>query len=298
MKAISIILVSYNSSAHIQPCLDSILSQGLDNYEVSVIDNASRDETKSILKNRYTDISLIENTQNYGYAKALNQGISKANGEFILCLNDDIKLNNSFLTNVHKVMKSNDDIGALQPKVFKPDGKTIDTTGIFLSFFRRFYDIGRGQKDGITFAKQRYVFGASAAAVLYRKEALETIKQEGEYFDEDFFCIAEDVDISWRLQKKGWKTLYCPEAVCVHMGGISHKNNKINQYFSARNRYLMVLKNESLLGLFRYIIIFFIYDLWRNLYMLIINTKYFLKASYEIIRLSPKMLKKRQRKYT
>jgi GT2 family glycosyltransferase len=296
MKEVSIILVTYNSAAHIQYCMDSILIQELSDYELTVIDNASTDETKTILKNRYPGISFIENAQNYGYSKALNQGITKADAKFILCLNDDIKLNRDFLTNIHKAINSNDDIGAVQPKVLKPDGKTIDTTGIFLSFFRRFYDIGKGQKDGIKFAKQKYVFGASAAGVLYRKEALESVKQSDEYFDEDFFCLVEDIDLSWRMQKKGWRILYYPNAVCMHTRGISGRKDSFTQYLSMRNRYLMMLKNESLLGLFKFQIIFFIYDLWRNLYMLLINTTYFLQASYEIIRLSPKMIKKRHNK--
>lgn len=294
MGEISIILVTHNSTGHIDHCLDSIFAQGFNDYELTVIDNASKDETKSILKNRYPDIPLIENAQNYGYAKALNQGITKANAKFILCLNDDIKLNADFLANIHKAIKTNESIAAVQPKVFKPGEEKIDTTGIRLSFSRRFYDAGNDETDRIEFAKQRYVFGASAAAALYRKEALESVKQADEYFDEDFFCIAEDVDISWRLQKKGWKTLYYPDAACIHSGGISRNNNDISQYYSMRNRYLMMLKNESLLGLFRFPIIFFIYDLWRNLYMLIINTRYFLKAIYEIIRLSSKMMKKRR----
>jgi len=294
MKAISIILVTYNSSAHIESCLDSIFAQDFKDYEVLVIDNASEDKARAILGNMYPNITLIKNPVNYGFSKALNQGIAKASGKFILCLNNDIKLQNNFLKSIYKAIDRHEKIGAVQPVVFKTDGKTIDTTGISLSFLRRFYDVGKGKMYGGRFTEQQYIFGACAAAALYRREALESVKHSnGEYFDEDFFCIAEDVDISWRMQNKGWKILYCPEAVCIHFGGISRRNDKINQYFSMRNRYLTILKNESFLGFLKFFIIFFIYDLWRNLYMSIVNPKYFLKALSEIMKLLPKILEKR-----
>lgn len=293
MKEISIILVTYNYGRQIQECLDSILEQDFKDYEIIIVDNASDDDTRKILIDKYVNIRLIENPKNYGYSMALNQGIVKANGKFILCLNHDIRLKSNFLKSVYEAIKNKDKVGAVQPRILKQDQKIIDTSGIFLSFCRRFYDIGSEEMDGEEFARQRYIFGACAAVALYRKEALETIKQGEEYFDEDFFCIAEDVDISWRMQKKGWKILYCPEAVCVHAGGISRKKDNLNQFFSMRNRYLLILKNESLLGFLRLPIVFLVYDLWRNLYMLLFNPKYFLKASYDVIKLSPKMIKKR-----
>jgi GT2 family glycosyltransferase len=293
MREISIILVTHNSSGQIADCLDSIIAQEFKDCELIVVDNASQDNTKQILRNNNLDITLIENLKNYGYSKALNQGIARAIGKFILCLNDDIKLSNNFLKNIHKAIENQKGVAAVQPKVFKADGKVIDTTGIFLSFLRRFYDVGAGRFDGAEFSRPKSVFGACDAAALYRKEALETIRQGEEYFDEDFFGIVEDVDISWRLQKKGWKILYCPDATCFHSGGISRRKDKLSQFFSMRNRYLLLLKNESLFGFLRLPVIFLVYDLWRNLYMLFFNPRYFFKASSDIIKLSPKMLKKR-----
>lgn len=293
MREISIILVTHNSSGQIADCLDSIFEQEYKDYELIVVDNVSEDDTKQILRNKNFAITLIENFKNYGYSKALNQGIARAIGKFILCLNDDIKLSNNFLKNIHNAIENQERVGAVQPKVFRPDGKIIDTTGIFLSFLRRFYDVGSGRFDGAEFSRPKLVFGACDAAALYRKEALETIRQGEEYFDEDFFGIVEDVDISWRMQKKGWKILYYPEAICFHNGGVSRRKDKLSQFFTMRNRYLLLLKNESLLGLLRLPFVFLAYDLWRNLYMLLFNPRHFLKASSDIIKLSPKMLKKR-----
>ena len=294
MEKISIVLVTHNSEKDIDACLNSIFNQSFEDYEVIIIDSASEDKTKSIIKNKYPDTILIENERNFGPCKARNQGITKTKGKFIVCVDDDVKLYADFLINIYKAIESNRHIGAVQPKVLRIDGNTIDTAGIYLSGFRRFHNIGYGQEDKAEFNRQRYVFGVCAAAAIYRREALESIRQDGGYFDEDFFYLVEDVDLSWRMQKKSWRILYCPDALCLHRGGLSRKRNNITQYLSMRNRYLMILKNETLSGLVRFSVIFLLYDFWRNLFMLIVNRKYLLKASYEIAKLSSKILKKRR----
>ncbi|MCU0666423.1 MAG: glycosyltransferase family 2 protein [Candidatus Omnitrophica bacterium] len=293
MNLISIIIPAHNCSNQIRKCLNSVLKQDEENYEIIIVDNGSKDQTPVILKKEYPQILLIENPDNYGFSKALNQGINKATGKYVLCLNDDVILKDKFLSSLQSAIETSDDIAAIQPKVLKKDEKTIDTTGIALTFLRRFYDIGSGKLDNAEFNKQRYIFGACAAAVLYRKDALESVKYKDEYFDEDFFCIAEDVDISWRLQRKGWRTLFYPDAVCTHLGGISRSNNKDTVYLSLRNRYLMILKNESPEGLIRFLGVFFLYDIWRDLYRLIYSPKLFLKSMAQTANLIPKMLKKR-----
>lgn len=294
MKAISIILVTYNSSAHIESCLDSIFNQNFDDYEVIVIDNASTDDTKSLIRAKYRDVTLLDNSDNFGPCYARNQGIAEAGGKFILCLDHDVKLLSNFLENMRETIESQDTIGAVGAKILRANSKTIYSTGIYLSYLWRFYDIGSGREDGPEFREKKYVFGVCAAAAIYRREALEAIKQGEEYFDEDFFYFLEDVDISWRMRKKGWHLMYEPDAECLHIGGRSRKKDKISQYLCMRNRYLLIMKNESPRGLSRCLIVFFIYDLWRALFMLIINNKYLLKANFEVIKLLPRMFKKRK----
>lgn len=294
MGLISVVIVTYNSKENIESYLDSVFAQKYEDREIIIIDNASKDGTKEILKSKYPRITMIENPENYGYSKALNQGIANTRGEFILCLNDDVKLKNSdFLTVACNTMNKNERIGAIQPKMLKPDG-AIDTTGIYLSFLRRFYDLNSNKIDAPELNRQKYVFGACNAAVFYRRKALEEIKQDSEYFDEDFFCLVEDVDISWRMQKKFWQVVYQPNTICIHNRGLSRRKDKFSHYLSMRNRYLMIIKNESWWGFLRFPFILLVYDLWRNLFMLMVNHKYFLKAYYEIGILLPKMLNKRK----
>ena len=115
MKAISIIIVTSDSGKYIESCLDSILSQDFKDYEIIVIDSGSKDNTIPIIKNRYSNIILIENLENFGPCKARNQGIDKTKGKFILCLDHDVKLLDNFLTSIYKAIESRDNIGAVGP---------------------------------------------------------------------------------------------------------------------------------------------------------------------------------------
>ena len=294
MKTISIVIVTYNSSRYIGYCLDSILTQDFEDYEIIIVDNASIDKTCEIIKKGYPDIILMENKKNLGVCAARNQAIDKATGMFILCLDPDVSLGTNFLQKIYEAVKDNTDIGASGSLILREDKKTIYSAGIYPSFLWRFFDIGSGRIGEDRFKEKKYVFGVSAAAALYRREALESVKQGMEYFDEDFFYFFEDVDISWRLRKKGWKILFDPEAVCFHAGGRSRKKDRISQYLCMRNRYFLIMKNASWFDLPRFIIVFFIYDLWRNLFMLITNSDNFFKALTETFESMPKMLKKRR----
>lgn len=293
MKKISILVTTHNSTQHIEQCLDSILNQSFRDYEIIMIDNASQDMTREIARNKYPQILLIENNMNYGISKAWNQGIALAKGSYICCINDDVRLQRDFLANIYNAIESDGSIGTVQPKVLQPDGRHIDTAGIALSFLRRFYDIGSGKENDGGYNMKKYIFGACDAAAVYRREALAAVRRAGEYFDEDFFCLVEDVDLSWRMQKAGWQTLYCPDAVCTHYRGLSRKRNEFTQYLNMRNRYLMILKNESALGFFKFLFVLAVYDIWRTLYMAILHPRYCLRAIADTARLSSRMVKKR-----
>jgi len=290
---LSIIIPTLNEENYLPFLLESIKYQDFKDYEIIVVDNGSKDDTLPIIKSKYSNIILSCNLKNLGPCKARNQGIDKTNSKFILCLDYDVKLLDNFLTNIYKAIEERDDIGAVGSKILMLDGKIIYSAGIYFSYLWRFHDIGDTKIDAPAFGHKRYVAGVSTAAVIYRREALETIKQDGGYFDEDFFYLFEDVDVSWRLRKMGWKILYTPDATCLHVSGKSRKKDKFSQYLSIRNRYLTIIKNESLFNLSRLFVIFFIYDLWRNILMLITNAEYFLKACYETAMLSKKMFKKR-----
>jgi len=291
MPKVSIIIVTRNARGIINECLDSVFSQDYRDYETMVIDNNSSDGTNEFIKKNYPQVTLLNNDQNVGFCRANNQGIEIAQGEFILTLNSDVVLENSFLTELINASKNlAPAIGMLGPKILGTDKKTIDSTGIILTKVRRFYNRGSGEIDLGQYDDKRDIFGSCAAAAFYKREMLETIKVDGEYFDKDFFFLAEDVDLAWRANLAGWRGYFVPEARCYHHGNSSGMSKKMRQYLSFRNRYFMMMKNERLDEFIRELDHFLFYDITRFFYLIftnpiisrtILGTVYFLGSMFK-----------------
>lgn len=245
MRRISLVVPAFNSVNFIHHCLDSLLAQGGVDFEVIVIDNGSKDGTADFLKEKYPQIRLIENKENAGACQARNQGIEVSRGDWVMTLDCDVALEKDFLKKMIDFADSQEaSLGMLQPKILGDDAQTIYSCGIHLSKLKRFYDVGRGMANNGNFNAPRYVLGACSAAALYRRKMLEEIKEDTGYFDRRFFFLVEDVDISLRAQKKNWKALYYPEAVCYHAGNSSQTSKEMRQYLSWRNRRALLAKHR------------------------------------------------------
>jgi len=295
MPEVSIVIINFNSKNFIRPCLDSIYSQSYQSFEIIVVDNSSEDGAPGLIRESYPGVILIENKQNLGSCKARNQGISIAQGEWILTLDCDVVLERDFLKEIVKsAKKAEAGVGIFQPKILKSNRKNIYSCGISLSGIRRFRDIGNSKFDKSQFNKPKLIFGACSAAALYKKQMLEQIKEETGYFDERFFFLVEDVDLSWRAQRKGWKALYSPWAICFHSGNSSGCAKKTKQYLCFRNRYFMILKNEGFRQLFSNPFMI-AYDAARILYLSLTN-RTAMKALKDIADFSNKLRPKKERR--
>ena len=104
-------------------------------------------------------------------------------------------------------------------KVLRADGKTIDSTGLFLSVWRTAGERGHGLIDTGRFEREEYIFGVNGAVAFYRRQMLEEIKIGQEYFDPDFHIFYEDLDMAWRAQRAGWRGYYIPQAIAYHARG-------------------------------------------------------------------------------
>ncbi|MBZ9577952.1 glycosyltransferase family 2 protein [Patescibacteria group bacterium] len=269
---LSIIILTFNSIKYIKPCLDSLLYQDYKDFEAIIVDNSSKDGTVALVKRDYPEVNLIENPRNFGACGARNQAIEASSGEWILILDCDVILEKDFFSKVLKAIGDlSPEIGILQPKILNSDRKTIYSYGIYLSWLRRFYDIGKGKKNCGRFDKSKYIFGACTACALYKKQMLQDIKEDTGYFDERFFFLVEDVDLAWRAQRKGWKALFCPEAICYHYGNSSGTSKKVRQYLCFRNRYYSIIKNEGLKNYSKRVFPLLFYDLPRLLYLVLTN---------------------------
>lgn len=269
---ISCVVVAHNSSGTIMKCLDSVFSQSHSDKEVFVVDNGSFDETADMVRAGYPEVKLISNARNAGAAEARNQAIDQATGEWVLALDADAFLREDFLSVFCDFIKDRGcRVAIVAPKIYYPDGKTIYSVGQCLTPLRRFYELGHDKNDEGhvgQFDRIGEVFGACSATALYRRDMLKDIREASGYFDKDLFYMVEDVDLSWRARKKGWKAYACPACISFHSGSGSGFSVKEKSFFSIRNRFIMMLKNDSKARLFLFLLPLALYELLRFFYLL------------------------------
>ncbi|MBI4902853.1 MAG: glycosyltransferase family 2 protein [Acidobacteria bacterium] len=301
---VSVTLVTYNSGRFIKRCLESVLSQRYSNVELIVIDNASTDGTVDILEQFEERCRIVYNDENAGFAAAQNQAIRISGGEWVLTLNPDVLLMPNF---IDELLEG----GQLDPKVGTVCGKLlaisatfdhletplVDSTGIYFTPMLRHLDRGSQDVDNGHYQDFEYVFGATAAAALYRREMIEDVSIFGEFFDADFFTYREDADVAWRAQLLGWRCLYTPNARGYHVRAVLPGNRRalpaaINMH-SVKNRFLMRVKNITPHLYWRN----FASILWRDLMVLsccLLREQTSLKAFWYLGKNWAKAMEKRQ----
>lgn len=303
LPLVSITMVTWNSQATLKMCLDALMEQTLAAVEIIIVDNYSTDGTLDILQ-AYSLVKIIRQDSNLGFCKGHNLAIGHAQGKYILPLNPDVVMAETYIANLVTAAESDPQIGIVSGKLLlaplgsnSPTADILDSTGLFLKKTRQQFLRGHGQVDSGAYEQHEYVFGACGAAPLYRREMLEACKFEGQYFDESFFAYKEDVDLAWRAQLLGWKSIYTPVAVAFHVrtfkpgkrGGLS----KEVRMHSIKNRYLLLIKNELAYTFIRHLWPILFYDLKILAYLLIFE-QYSLKALYQAIILLPHALRWRR----
>jgi GT2 family glycosyltransferase len=251
---VSVTIVTYNSGRFIKRCLESVLDQRYSNLEIIVIDNDSTDGTTDILEPFEGRVKIVYNEENIGFAAAQNQAILMARGDWILTLNPDVLLLPDFIQELVDAGNVNPKCGTVCGKLLTilatfdlPEKQLVDSTGIYFTPMLRHLDRGSQEVDNGHYTKPEYVFGATAAAALYRRTMIDDISEDGDFFDPDFFVYREDADVAWRAQLLGWLCIYTPDARGYHVRNVLPGNRRalpaeINMH-SVKNRFLMRIKN-------------------------------------------------------
>ncbi|MGO9520530.1 MAG: glycosyltransferase family 2 protein [Candidatus Korobacteraceae bacterium] len=329
---VSITIVTWNSERYLSECFASLRQQDYPELEVTIVDNASTDGTRALLRNVASSWRVIYNDSNVGFAVGQNQAIRASTGEWALCLNPDVILSPDFITQVVKAGEAHPEAGSLcgkllrlnpgSPSLFQgttsvvqngllkgegfspcaepaqglkptsstanaarlkpcPDTKPtsdtdrsvgahagqihsspmqtrfanfrrtniIDSTGIYFTRNMRHLDRGAEETDHGQYDRVQYVFGASGAAAMFRRDFIEALTVEAQFFDEEFFAFREDGDLAWRAQLMGWKCLYTPAAVAWHVRRVTPERRAdlplVINWHSVKNRFLMRGKNAS-----------------------------------------------------
>lgn len=241
---LSVVIVNYNVKAFLEQCLMAVeRARGGLSIEVFVVDNASVDGSQAMVKKRFPYVKLIENKQNVGFSTANNQGIEKAQGEYILILNPDTLIQEDTLLVLKRHLDGNSKLGAVGCKLLNPDGtyqinsrRSFPTPWVAFSriiglskMFPRSRLFGQYNLTYLDPDAETEVDVLSGSLMMLRKRALEQVG----LFDEDYFMYGEDIDLSYRIKKAGWQILYTPATQAIHYKGESTKKSE----FSAITRF-------------------------------------------------------------
>jgi GT2 family glycosyltransferase len=253
----TILILSVDEAPMLQHSLPAAVAQP--DAEVVVIDNACTDQTAALAERHAA--GLVRLTPRRTYAAAINEAIAQTSGEAVLLLNADCFLEPGFLAAARPRLDQAG-VGSVAPKLVRVAGPgagealdQIDAAGMVLTRHRKNGLVGHG-RPADRFDVTAPVFGADAAAALYRREVLEQCALGGrEVFDEDMELWASDADVAWRAQLYGWSCVYEPAAVARHVRTYSPSTrSQMSEQATRmqfRNRYLMLVKNETRAGLRR-----------------------------------------------
>ncbi len=246
MPQVSIILVNLNGAKHLPTCLDSIkqLNYPQEKIEVVVVDNNSKDKSVDILNKKYPDVKVVQNEDNLGFARAVNQGVEVAEGEFVALLNNDMKVDKDWLTELVKPILEDPELVCTGSKVLDWQGKRIDFVLGMMNFEGRGFQIDfekvlrKGEYD-----KPKDMLFVNGGSMLVERDVF--LKVGG--FDEDYFAFYEDVDFGWRLWIAGYRVRFIPTSVTYHRhhGTSSSFGQEKLQLLYERNALFSIYKNYS-----------------------------------------------------
>lgn len=211
--SVSIILVNWNGARHLPVCFNALRQQTVRDFEIILVDNASRDNSLEVLARDFPEVKVIALKDNLGFAGGSNVGIRAAWGQFIILLNNDTEVEPHWLEEVLAAFERHPEAGSVASKMKLFDQRDkFHTTGDFyrvdgIPGNRGVWEVDRGQYD-----HEEYVFSTCGGSAAYRRAVLDQIG----LFDEDFFFSCEDVDLGWRAQLAGWRCVYAPQAVVYH----------------------------------------------------------------------------------
>lgn len=212
---LSIIIVSFNTKDLLKNCLTSVFNttKGI-NFEVFVVDNGSTDGSIEMVKKKFPKVFLIKNKKNLGFARANNQALKKAKGEYLLLLNSDTKILDNALEKLVNFAKGKEELGIVGPKLLNPDKSPQPSAAPFYTLPVVFISLLRGDSFlRRSYQETREVDWVAGACFLIKKEITKKIG----FLDEEFFMYIEEMEFCFRAKKAGYKTYFYPAAKIFHL---------------------------------------------------------------------------------
>lgn len=241
---VSVVIPNYNGKRFLAACLKALLSDAPE-AELLVVDNGSADGSRELVEREFPGVRLIALDQNYGFPRAVNEGIRAASRPYVILLNNDTEVLPGFTDALADALEADGRAFSAQAKLISLyDPERIDDAGNYYCALGWAFARGK-DRPAACYEVPGAVFAACAGAAAYRRELFEKIGS----FDEAHFAYLEDIDVGWRARIAGYRNLYVPSAKVLHAGsGTSgSRYNEFKVSLSSRNNIYLIWKNMPFL---------------------------------------------------
>ena len=245
---VAIVILNWNGKQLLEQFLPSIVTFSKGIADIYVADNASTDESVALIKEHFTDVKIIQNKENGGYAKGYNDALQHIKADVYALVNSDIEVAKNWLQPIIQQFKKESNTAAIQPKILDFKDKTkFEYAGAGGGFIDKYaYPYCRGrlfdtlEKDNGQFNDTIDIFWASGACFFIRAEVFHKLNG----FDESFFAHQEEIDLCWRIQNAGYNIQYVGQSTVYHVGGATlAKADAKKSYLNFRNSLYGIVKN-------------------------------------------------------
>tara|TARA_B100000768_G_C11263131_1_gene369735 strand:- start:853 stop:1851 length:999 start_codon:yes stop_codon:yes gene_type:complete len=240
--------LNFNGENWLKKFIPTFVIHSQEDADIYVIDNGSSDDSLNYLKNNFPAVKTISLEKNLGFAGGYNEGLKKINAEFFIIVNSDVEVTKKWILPLIKVLKNNENISAVQPKIKSYKNKDYfeyaGAAGGFIDLLA--YPFCRGrvfdytELDKKQYDTHREIFWASGACMAIKSRDFKDVGG----FDKDFFAHMEEIDLCWRLKNLGKNIFYTSESTVYHFGGGTLKYSSPKKtYLNYRNNLWMIHKN-------------------------------------------------------
>ncbi len=296
---VSLITINYNSLEVTMEMLDSVRKLKYSNIEVIVVDNASKEDPKSILNSQYPEIIYIRSEKNLGFSGGNNLGIKASKGDFLYFINNDTELIEGSIELILDLFKNVDQLGAVSPLIYhhpevhQSEGELIQYAGTtpVNAMTARNTTIGAGEIDKGQFDKPYPTPYTHGAAMMLPRKVVEKVGM----MPEEFFLYYEELDWCEQIRNAGFKIYVEPRAKIYHKESVSvGKMSTLKTFYLTRNRILFTRRNRSNFEIFLFSLFLLFFTLPKNLILFLIkgewqHAKVFLKAIFWHLKSESKM---------
>lgn len=247
MKEIAVIIPNYNGMQYLENCLRALEGQSYREFKIYLVDNGSSDQSRDYVQEHFKEVQWIQLDQNYGFSRAVNEGIRRSEEPYVILLNNDTQVKETFVEELRNgILKHPNAFSGGAKMLSWQERDKIDDAGNYYNMLGWAFARGKGRAKE-NYRKEQKVFAACAGAAIYRRSFLERTG----LFDEEHFAYLEDLDIGYRARVLGYENWFFPKAEVYHVGsGTSgSRYNLFKIRYSSRNNIYLIYKNMPLLQL-------------------------------------------------